>query len=151
MEQRQINFLNDFVKNYGIAGKALTIGLDFDGTLVEHRYPIVGKTLPHCIETLRKWQNECNVLYILTTMRDGQTLEDAINWGNENGIKWFGIQYHPYQKRWTTSNKCHCNLMIDDRNFGQPLTLDSDGFTCVDWVEMDNVLTPIFNKWLKKK
>ncbi len=32
----------------------MIIAVDFDGTIVEHKYPAIGKELPFAIETLRK-------------------------------------------------------------------------------------------------
>lgn len=31
----------------------MTIAVDFDGTIVEHRYPAIGRELPFAIETLK--------------------------------------------------------------------------------------------------
>lgn len=64
-----------------------TVALDFDGTVVEHNYPRVGKSLPLCVETLKRWQEKYKVGYILSTMRSGEMLEDAINWFKTNGIE----------------------------------------------------------------
>ena len=32
----------------------MIIAVDFDGTIVEHRYPSIGKEIPFAIETLKK-------------------------------------------------------------------------------------------------
>lgn len=146
MDINQIKILENLISMMDV----ITIGLDFDGTLVYFRYPMVGKDLPNCVETLRKWQKNCKVRYILTTMRDGEELQDAIDWFADKGIELFGIQKHPNQETWTESPKCHCQLSIDDRNFGQPLKVDETNFVYVDWVETDKILTPIFEKYLKK-
>ncbi len=36
----------------------MLIAVDFDGTLVEHRYPEIGRELPFAFETLRMLQKE---------------------------------------------------------------------------------------------
>lgn len=120
----------------------MTIAIDFDGTCVEHDYPNVGKTLPFCVETLKRWQEKYEVKYILSTMRSGKLLEDAVKWCNENGIELFGIQKHPTQEEWTDSPKCHARWCIDDRNVGQFLTLDSKGQPCVDWEKTAEMFEP---------
>ena len=120
----------------------ITIGLDMDGTVIEHRFPKIGKTLPGCVETLKRWQKEYGVGYILSTMRSGKLLDDAVDWFKQNGIPLFGIQKHPTQETWTDSPKCHCRIMIDDRNFGQPLKPDSLGIPCVDWERTSQELEP---------
>ena len=33
----------------------MLIAVDFDGTIVEHKYPAIGKELPFAIETLKKF------------------------------------------------------------------------------------------------
>jgi hydroxymethylpyrimidine pyrophosphatase-like HAD family hydrolase len=36
----------------------MTIAIDFDGTIVTHAYPAIGKPIPFAIETLKKLQQE---------------------------------------------------------------------------------------------
>ena len=120
----------------------LTIGIDADGTIFEHSYPEIGKDLPLCVETLKRWQKEYKVGYILSTMRSGKSLDDVIKWFKERDIPLFGVQYHPTQHTWTDSNKVHCRYMLDDRNIGQPLTLDTRGIPCVDWAETARIFEP---------
>ena len=36
----------------------MLIAVDFDGTIVEHKYPAIGKELPFAIETLKKLQSD---------------------------------------------------------------------------------------------
>ena len=52
----------------------MIIAVDFDGTIVEHKYPAIGRELPFAIETLRKLQSERHKL-ILWTVREGGLLE----------------------------------------------------------------------------
>lgn len=33
----------------------MLIAVDFDGTIVEHKYPAIGKELPFAIETLKSY------------------------------------------------------------------------------------------------
>ena len=35
----------------------MIIAVDFDGTIVEHKYPAIGKEIPFAIETLKKVTN----------------------------------------------------------------------------------------------
>ena len=48
----------------------MVIAVDFDGTIVEHRYPQIGKELPFAIAALKKLQAERHLL-ILWTVREG--------------------------------------------------------------------------------
>lgn len=119
-----------------------TLVLDFDGTCVTHRYPNVGTDAPHCVETLKRWIQDYGVGIILSTMRDGKTLEDAVNWFKERNIPLYGIQKHPTQEEWTTSPKAHGRYNLDDRNVGTPLTLDNEGYPIVDWKETVRIFEP---------
>lgn len=129
----------------------LTIALDFDCTVIESSYPNIGKTLPNCVETLKRWINDYNVGLILYTMRDGKKLEDAIEWFKINEIPLIGIQTHPTQNQWTTSPKCHANFCIDDRNIGTKLIYDSNGYPCVDWMWIEENFEPILKRYSKRK
>ena len=52
----------------------MTIAVDFDGTIVEHKYPAIGRELPFAIETLKKLRDEHHRL-ILWTVREGRLLD----------------------------------------------------------------------------
>ncbi len=55
----------------------MTIAVDFDGTIVEHKYPAIGRELPFAIETLKKLRDEHHRL-ILWTVREGRLLDEAL-------------------------------------------------------------------------
>lgn len=122
----------------------LTVAIDFDGTVVSNSFPEKGEDLPHCVDTLKRWHKEHGVEFILYTMRDGDKLQDAINWFKEHDIPLFGVQTHPTQGNWTTSPKCHARFCIDDRNLGTPLTVDKNGNPCVDWKKMSELFDDTF-------
>lgn len=42
----------------------MVIAVDFDGTIVEHRYPEIGKEIPFAIATLKKLQAEHHLLIL---------------------------------------------------------------------------------------
>ena len=56
----------------------MTIAVDFDGTIVENKYPQIGKEIPFAIETLKKLADEQHRL-ILWTVREGKFLEEAVS------------------------------------------------------------------------
>ena len=64
----------------------MIIAVDFDGTIVEHRYPSIGKEYPFAIETLRKLTEEGHRL-ILWTVREGQYLDDAVEFCRSRGLE----------------------------------------------------------------
>ena len=43
----------------------MIIAVDFDGTIVEHKYPAIGKEIPFAIETLKKLQQRTSFPYIM--------------------------------------------------------------------------------------
>lgn len=113
--------------------KQMEIAVDFDGTCVDHRYPQIGPEPPLCIQTLKDLTNQGHKL-ILFTMRSGKGLSDAVQWFSNNGVTLYGVQKNPTQEQWTTSNKCHADMFIDDLAFGAPL-IQPEGFfrKCIDW------------------
>lgn len=62
----------------------MTIAVDFDGTIVEHRYPQIGEEIPFATATLKMLINERHRL-ILWSVREGKLLEEAVEWCR-NGV-----------------------------------------------------------------
>lgn len=114
------------------------ICIDFDGTIVDHRYPEIGEPVPMAVKWLLRLQS-CGAKLILFTMRSddprfGALLTDAVEYLEKNGVKLFGINSNPDQKAWTASPKAYGHVYIDDSAFGCPL-IQPKGFArpCVDW------------------
>lgn len=100
--------------------KQLTIAVDFDGTIVEHRYPEIGKEMLFAFQTLRELQAKGHRL-ILWTFRHGKALEDAVEYCEQNGVEFFAVnRSFPEEEFDATqeSRKIDADLFIDDRNFG---------------------------------
>ena len=64
----------------------MTIAVDFDGTIVEHRYPRIGEEIPFAVETLKLLQQEKHRL-ILWSVREGELLDEAIEWCRARGLE----------------------------------------------------------------
>ena len=116
----------------------MDIAIDFDGTVVAHEYPNVGKDIG-AVPVLRKIIESGNNI-ILYTMRSGKHLQDAIDWYAEKGIPLYGVQFHPTQKTWTDSNKCYAQLYIDDAALGCPLVIGAHSRPYVYWAEVEQIL-----------
>ena len=100
--------------------KSLLIAVDFDGTVVEDKYPGVGKAKPFAIETLKMLQNDGHRL-ILWTYRHGSKLRDAVRFMEDNGVPPYAVnRSYPEEEAHPSdvSRKIHADLFIDDRNFG---------------------------------
>ena len=125
----------------------MNIYLDFDGTVVEHDYPEIGKLNPNALEVIKKLQDAGHTI-ILNTMRvefnDG-TLEEAIDFINLNrevtGInisRYTENKIHP--RNWN-SDKIENEIYIDDIAANIPLIKASmvNGYM-VDWIKIESQL-----------
>lgn len=99
----------------------MTIAVDFDGTIVDHRYPAIGKERPFAIETLRMLQKEGHQL-ILWSVREGELLDEAVQWCHEHGLDFYAVNRdYPEELPENNNNfsrKLKVDLFIDDRNIG---------------------------------
>ena len=112
------------------------IVLDFDGTVVKHRYPAVGEDIGAAPVLRRLVQN--GHFLLLNTMRSRNsegvdTLQPALDWFASNDIPLFGVNENPDQKEWTSSTKVYGNIYIDDGALGAPLKVDETGSAYIDW------------------
>jgi hydroxymethylpyrimidine pyrophosphatase-like HAD family hydrolase len=97
----------------------MKIAVDFDGTIVEHMYPRIGKPMPFAFETLKELQALGHDL-ILWTYRAGKELEEAIEFCKKFGLEFYAInESYPYEEfDDTVSRKIYADIYIDDRNIG---------------------------------
>lgn len=98
----------------------MTIAVDFDGTIVEHRYPRIGKEIPFATDTLKLLQQDQHKL-ILWSVREGELLEEAVAWCKERGVEFYAVNRdYPEEKQQDCgfSRKLKVDLFIDDRNLG---------------------------------
>ena len=98
----------------------MIIAVDFDGTIVEHRYPSIGPEIPFAIETLKLLREEQHKL-ILWTVREGKLLDDAVRFCQEKGLYFYAINCNYPEERANHegySRKLKADLFIDDRNLG---------------------------------
>ena len=98
----------------------MTIAVDFDGTIVEHRYPKIGEEIPFATETLKILAQERHKL-ILWTVREGELLEEAIEWCRQRGVLFYSVNKdYPEEEKSHNgfSRKLKADLFIDARNLG---------------------------------
>lgn len=91
----------------------MIIAIDFDGTIVTHEYPKIGRPVPGAIETMLEFIERGDKL-ILWTMRSGDKLTEAVNYCFDNGIIFWGVNKNPEQEEWTNSPKAYAQVYIDD-------------------------------------
>jgi hydroxymethylpyrimidine pyrophosphatase-like HAD family hydrolase len=97
----------------------LTIAVDFDGTIVENRYPKIGKPMLFALETLKKLQDDGHQL-ILWTYRSGKELQEAVEFCNSKGIYFYAVNMSYPEEKYddSISRKIQADYFIDDRNIG---------------------------------
>lgn len=95
----------------------MIIAVDFDGTIVQHKYPDIGKEIPYAIKTLKLLQEKGHKL-ILWTYRSGKELEEAIKFCTIRGLTFHAINNDFEGEVFdnTYSRKIYADIYIDDRN-----------------------------------
>jgi hypothetical protein len=102
-----------------IKENAKIIAVDFDGTIVEDRFPEIGKPRPFVFDVLKKFQEDGHRL-ILWTYRYGSKLEEAVEFCRARGLEFYAVnKSFPEEKSNTgLSRKILADIFIDDRNLG---------------------------------
>ena len=96
----------------------MNIAIDFDGTIVEHKYPEIGRPIPFAIETLLQLQKDNHKL-ILWTVREGDLLQEAVDYCEERGLYFYAInENYLGEDRSSAARKLGVDMFIDDRNLG---------------------------------
>lgn len=119
--------------------KNKVIALDFDGTVVTHEYPAVGRDIgaePVLKDLVAKGHK-----LVLNTMRSGASLRAAQQWFLEREIPLYGVNANPSQHTWTTSPKVFAHIYIDDAALGCPLMVAPEiERPYVDWTAVSEML-----------
>lgn len=125
----------------------MNLAIDFDGTCVIERFPLVGEDVPHAVEVLKELSKFHNLIlwtvrghYITEDLKkySDDLLLDAVNWFVNNSIPLYGVNKNPGQFK-NDSPKIHYDYLIDDKAIGTPL-MEYNGKTCVDWIKIRQIL-----------
>ncbi|MCC6156080.1 MAG: hypothetical protein IT367_20110 [Candidatus Hydrogenedentes bacterium] len=115
------------------------IAVDFDGTIVDHRFPEIGAFAPGALEWLQRWTENDHVSLMLWTMRSDREQEGALlTYAQQhcfnNGIRFDAINVNSGDRSWTSSPKLYAHVYIDDAAACVPL-IEPASFKrpCVDW------------------
>jgi hypothetical protein len=97
----------------------IKIAVDFDGTIVEHMYPEIGKEKLFAFKTLKELEKK-GALLILWTFRAGKELDEAVEYCRKNGIEFYAVNknYPEEVQNESVSRKIDADIFIDDRNLG---------------------------------
>lgn len=109
----------------------MILAIDFDGTIVKHRFPKIGDPVPGAFYWLRRFQ-DTGARLILWTMRSGgrsdgtDPLAEAVEYCRSNGLEFWAVNQNPGQTGWTQSPKAYAHAYIDDTAIGCPLIEDEE-------------------------
>lgn len=105
----------------------MKIAVDFDGTLVEDKYPRIGKDMPFAFEALRMFMQRGYFL-ILWTSRTGESLDEAVEYCRKKGIEFYAVNknYKEEVPQDGFPRKIIADYFIDDR----------DVFARINWQEI---------------
>lgn len=99
----------------------MTIAVDFDGTIVEHRYPEIGEERPFATETLKMLIRDHHRL-ILWTVREGRLLDEAVEWCRARGVEFYAVNKdypeETIENNQHFSRKLKAEMFIDDCGVG---------------------------------
>ena len=100
----------------------MVIAVDFDGTIVENRYPEIGPEIAFATETLKMLIADRHKV-ILWTVREGKQLEEAVEWCRKRGVEFYAVN-RDYPEETVESNnhfsrKIKAEVWIDDKNVGE--------------------------------
>lgn len=111
----------------------IKIAVDFDGTIVEHEYPEIGKEKLFAFQTLKEL-DKMGARLILWTFRTGKELDESVEFCRKNGIEFYAVNKNYPEEIFdeTVSRKINADIYIDDKNIG--------GFP--GWSEIWQLLNP---------
>jgi len=98
----------------------MKIAVDFDGTIVEHRYPEIGEEKLFAFETLKQLQKQGHQL-IMWTYRAGRELDEAVEYCKSKGLEFYAVNKSYPEETFDESKisrKIDAEVFIDDRNVG---------------------------------
>ena len=101
----------------------MIIAVDFDGTIVENKYPKIGREIIFAIDTLKALNKKGHQI-ILWTFRSGTQLEEAVAFCEELGVEFYAVNKSYPEEVYdvSISRKINADLFIDDRNIGGMLS-----------------------------
>lgn len=100
--------------------RGIKIAVDFDGTIVEHEYPAIGKEMLFAFQTLKELEKK-GALLILWTFRAGKELDEAVEFCRKNGLEFYAVNKNYPEEvfdEFKVSRKINADIYIDDRNIG---------------------------------
>lgn len=97
----------------------IKIAVDFDGTIVDHEFPSIGKEKLFAFRTLKELEKK-GARLILWTFRNGKELDEAVEFCRNNGIEFYAVNKNYPEEVFdeSVSRKIDADIYIDDKNIG---------------------------------
>jgi hypothetical protein len=118
--------------------RKLIIAVDFDGTIVDERFPDIGEELPNCFSTLKRLKTKGHKLILWTCRADDlsntngrKVLTEAVEFCKSRGLEFDGINANIPELGVNPLPKIYADYYIDDRNL----------FSKIDWFEIETLLS----------
>lgn len=99
--------------------KKTIYAVDFDGTLCKSAWPEIGEANDPLIRFLKEKQREEGALVILWTMREGELLDQAVEWCAERGLHFDAVNDNVEVLKEAFGNnprKVYADVYLDDHN-----------------------------------
>ena len=119
--------------------RSLIIPVDFDGTIVHHRFPDMGAPVPHAIRVLKRLVAAGHRI-ILWTCRSNQHLWEAVEYVRGQGVELHGWNSNRLGDEYIGNPKVYGHILIDDVALGCPCIIDDHGEKYVDWLTVERLL-----------
>ena len=102
--------------------------IDFDGTIVKHEFPKIGKPMPEAFEVMQEMKDAGWKLILFTCREDEghkiskQYLSDAVDFCKANDVEFDSVnetlEEYEFRPEDMDKRKPYGTVMIDDRNLG---------------------------------
>lgn len=95
----------------------MIFAIDFDGTIVEHKFPAIGKPLPDALHVIRCLSLVYHHDIIIWTCRAGRPLVEMVHWLDENRVPFTAINSNIVHTPGFAVPKVLADVYLDDRSF----------------------------------
>lgn len=109
------------------------IFLDFDGTVVYHRYPEIGDLIPESINVIKELISNGHTVILNSYRSNSLQTDSALNFLKEFGIEIESTKYKIIPIKFDLDNIL---IFIDDITSNIPLLIDDKNLNYVDWATL---------------
>ena len=114
----------------------MILAVDFDGTIVEHRYPEIGNEIKGAFECLLNLKDRGHKI-VLWTCRSGESLNEAVEYCRMKGLVFDAVNDNIADLGFKPLPKIYADKYIDDRNVFT--TIDYDFWVALFWELKDKI------------